>query len=170
MKSVNAFCLVCLLLTPALAWSKPEVIIGGVQYSSIEDYKRAGKAKGMPRGAVAVSQEEQQLRAQTEELGITFDPKQVKTVTVMKEHTIELKPEEQKAVKLLHSASYEQGLNSVKTDFSQNWNDPVPKFNLKAQDLADQMHALAGDRSEPVLIIAEPHKLRVMALKEAVKN
>ena len=126
MKCIGAFCFLCLVPALGLAKTPIEVIIGGVSYASIEEYRKAGKSKD-----------------------------------------IDANPKEEKAIKQLETASYEHSMNTVMTDFRQNWDDPIPKFTLKRDELAERMRALVGDRAEPVLVIAEPHKLRVMALKDA---
>ncbi len=121
-----------MLVEPLAAAGPVEIIVRGVRYDSIQDYKtNADKAKSV------------------------------------KSQIIDLKPGEEKAIKQLQVAGYEHGMNTVMTDFTQNWDDPMPKFMLKRDELAERMRALAGDRTEPVLVIAEPKKLRVMALKDS---
>ncbi len=63
----------------------------------------------------------------------------------------------------LDNISLEYAIGRVMADFDQNWENPVPKFTISAAQLEDRLRALVADRSEPVLLIAGPQKLRVAA-------
>jgi len=155
MKSVNLFCLFMLL--PVLAWAKPvEIFISGVEYPSLEAYK-ASKAELKNIQGVASAADEDFLRAKAKELGIDFDPKKVRTIAF--NPPISVRTAEQ-----LHAVSYEGGVGRVKADFEQNWDNPMPKFTISSGELEDRLKAVAGDRTEPVLIVSDANKLRVMAL------
>lgn len=63
------------------------------------------------------------------------------------------------------SIGYEHGMRMVLSDFRQDWDNPIPKFEVTAEDLEERIRALVEDRREPVLFISDSNKLRVMALK-----
>jgi hypothetical protein len=157
MKIVNA--LWVLLLWVPLAWASPnpsvEIIIGGVHYASLQDYKDSLKHPQRFKGA-ASKEDEAFLRTETKRLGIGFDPKKVRTIN--------LAPISQQTINRLESISYEHGVGRVMTDFQQNWDNPVPKFVIKDKDLEQRLEALADGRKEPVLIVSQAHKVRIVAL------
>ncbi len=81
-----------------------------------------------------------------------------------------LDPQTEKAVKELKSVSSEQSVGRVKADFDQNWDNPTPKFKIEAAELEQRLEALADNRKEPVLVVSENGKLRVMLLDESKKS
>lgn len=75
-------------------------------------------------------------------------------------------PVTEQAVNELKSVSLEQGISRVRTDFDQNWDNPTPKFHVEEENLEKQLEAVADNRKEPVLVVSENGKLRVMLLEE----
>ena len=139
MKSVNLLCLFCLVAAPAGAAKPVEVIIRGVRYASLEAYRAAAENKAEPMHKT-----------------VFIDDKGAKTVT--------LTPISEQTEKRLQKVGYEHSLSHMVVDFKQNWDDPMPKFAISPAELEERMRAVAGDRTEPVLIISDSNKLRVMAL------
>jgi hypothetical protein len=159
MNTVNV--LLYLLLVPsALAWgaAPPEIYINGIRYASIQDYKAAQSRAHQIKG-FASPDDEEFLRAKSKERGIHFDPKQVKTITLT---PAPISPE---TAAKLERAGYEHGVSHVMTDFSQNWDNPVPKFTITSEEVEGRLRALVGDRREPVMIVSGNRKLRVIALQ-----
>ena len=156
MNSVK-LCLWLMFFSAVPVLAKPvEILINGVEYPSIEAYK-ASKAQVRNIQGPASAQDEDFLRAKSKELGLDFDPKKVKTVT--------LKPEiSPKVAAELKAVSYEGGVGQVKADFEQDWDNPMPKFTIDPYELGDRLGALVDSRKEPVLIISDSKKLRVMAV------
>jgi len=149
------------MLPAALAWGdaggKPiEILANGVAYPSMEAYKKAHSQATSIQGS-ASAEDEEFLRAKTKELGVEFDPQKVKTITVTPAA---------KARQQLQAVSYESGVGRAETGFKKEWDDPMPKFTISSGELEDRLKAVAGDRKEPVLMVADSNKLRVMALGE----
>ena len=61
----------------------------------------------------------------------------------------------------LDTISLEHGIGRVMADFNQNWDDPMPKFTISPTELEDHIRSLVEGRKGPVLLIAEPGKLKV---------
>ncbi|MBI4309723.1 MAG: hypothetical protein HY591_05280 [Candidatus Omnitrophica bacterium] len=66
----------------------------------------------------------------------------------------------------MQAISYEHALKRVAVDFKQDWDNPMPKFTIDPYELGDRLGALVDGRKEPVLVISDSKKLRVMALKD----
>ena len=75
-------------------------------------------------------------------------------------------PQTEKAFKALKSVSSEDSVGHVKADFDQNWDNPSPKFNITSEELEQRLEAVADNRKEPVLVVSDNGKLRVMLLDE----
>jgi hypothetical protein len=75
-------------------------------------------------------------------------------------------PLTQRAYEELNYVSSEDNVSRVKSDFSQNWDNPSPKFTIDSSELVQRLEAVADDRKEPVLVVSEKGKLRVMLLNE----
>ncbi len=65
----------------------------------------------------------------------------------------------------LKSVGIEQGVGKVIVDFTQDWQNPMPKFVIAPHELEEHIKALVDGRKEPVLIVTGDNKLRVMGLK-----
>ena len=144
----------------ALAWSNQpvEVYIKGVRYESIEAY-RFSKTKAKSIQGPASMEDDQLLRAKTRELGLAYNARNVKTIALKPITSISPQTAQQ-----WQTLGYEHGVGRVIIDFKQNWDNPVPKFTVSFDELEGRLRALAADRPEPVLLISNSNKLRVMAL------
>ena len=69
------------------------------------------------------------------------------------------------AAKQWRLVGVEHAVGRVMVDFTQNWNDPLPKFKIEPRELEDRIKSLVDGRKAPVLIVSQDHKLRVMELK-----
>ena len=77
-----------------------------------------------------------------------------------------LDPDNEKAFNELKFVSSEDNVSRVKADFAQNWDNPTPKFKIEEKELEQHLEAIADNRKEPVLVVSENGKLRVMLLDE----
>ena len=75
----------------------------------------------------------------------------------------------EQAINQLTSVSSEQSVAVVKSDFDQNWDDPTPKFTIESQELEKRLEAIADNRKEPILVVSDNGKLRVMLMNENKK-
>lgn len=70
----------------------------------------------------------------------------------------------------LDHISLEYAIGRVMADFDQNWDNPVPKFTISTAQLEERLRALVADRTEPVLLILGPQKLRVAAYTDLAQE
>lgn len=130
--------LITLLIISNLAYAKEiEVIVGGKSYYSVDSYKATQRNKVTPQEAVS-----------PEVVPEKSDPMTIK------------------AMKELSSISSEDSVGRVRADFDQNWDNPSPKFKIASEELQQRLESIADDRKEPVLVVSENGKLRVMLLDE----
>lgn len=126
------------LIISNLAYAKEiEVIVGGKSYYSVDSYKATQRNKVTPQEAVSPE----------------VVPEKADPMTI-------------KAMKELSSISSEDSVGRVRADFDQNWDNPSPKFKIASEELQQRLESIADDRKEPVLVVSENGKLRVMLLDE----
>ena len=144
MKIVNLYLLCFLFLPFAIAEteSSVEIYVKGVRYHSIEEYRysKTQKQSGL-----------------------------AKSVQPSKPREIVVKPNASTGTKQWEVIGYEHAIGRVMADFTQNWDNPHPKFNISSQDVENRLKALLDGRREPVLIVSGDKKLRVMSFKEGMK-
>ena len=154
--------LVCLFFT-ASAWAEAEsveIVAGGVKYPSMKAYKDLGTDLKTIYG-VASRQDEELLRSQSQALRIPFDSRTVKTVTLAGPTSIN--PE---TLRALEAIGQEGPLRQAVVDFKQSWENPVPEMTIDLGELEDRLEAVAADRQEPVLLISQANRIRVLSLKK----
>ena len=74
--------------------------------------------------------------------------------------------EEEAGKKQLRAVSYEQGVNKVAVDFNQDLDKRDAQLPVPTSELENRLGALADGRKEPVLVVSDPKKLRVMSLEK----
>lgn len=89
---------------------------------------------------------------------------------IEKQEPERIDPLTQRAYDQLSYVSSEDNVSRVKSDFAQNWDNPSPKFTIDSSELVQRLEAVADNRKEPVLVVSENGKLRVMLLNEAKEN
>lgn len=130
------------LIISNLAYAKEiEVIVGGKSYYSVDSYKATQRNKVTPQEAVPPE----------------VVPEKADPMTI-------------KAMKELSSISSEDSVGRVRADFDQNWDNPSPKFKIASEELQQRLESIADNRKEPVLVVSENGKLRVMLLNEETAN
>ncbi len=63
----------------------------------------------------------------------------------------------------LEKVSYNGGVYHVVVDFGQNWQNSKPRFILDADELGQAVRETMADRQEPMLLISDPQKMRMMS-------
>ncbi len=66
--------------------------------------------------------------------------------------------------KLLNSIGYEDSVKNVKDDFEQNRSIPTVEYRISANQLGDRLEELLDGRPDPLMVVAESNKLRVVEL------
>ena len=138
--------------------SPVEILIGGKAYSSLQEYRASKIKKSIIIQGPVSDQDEQLQRAQSAQLGIAYDPKKVKTISIVSKA-------EQLAKDKLKAGGIESKIGRVTADFEQNWDHPSPKFTITTKELEGRLKAELGGRSEPIILLSDYNKLRIMALE-----
>ncbi|MBI3602018.1 MAG: hypothetical protein HY209_03900 [Candidatus Omnitrophica bacterium] len=63
----------------------------------------------------------------------------------------------------LEKVSYNDGIDHVVVDFQQDWQNPKPRFILDADELEQAIRETMGDQQQPMLLISDPQKMRMMS-------
>jgi len=155
----------CVMAFPVWAGNDVEIYAGGNRYDSIKSYKIIRDAEAKKEEKAATIKEEiklspeqaSQLQVEAKIQGVEVDPQKIKTIAI--------KPQlsEETADKLA-AISANGDLPNVVADFEQGWDNPQPHNTVSADQLGEKIRAAVGDRKEPVLLISDPKKMRIMAL------
>ncbi len=129
-----------------------EIFVAGERYETLEAYKAAVFQK--KRDAL---KQQQELAGDAKALGVDIDPKKIKTITI--------KPaiSAQTATKL-QLASADNGLQKLLVDFKQNSKKPNLQKFVSPQELEDKIRETVSSTKNPVLLISEQGKMRIMTL------
>ena len=152
-----------LSLLPAVqAWGGIEIYVKGHKYDSMEAYQ-ASKRPVVAAVTTAVpvplnNQQEDYIRQEAQRMGFKVDLSKIKTFQVGKQ--------DPKALHQLYVMSVERGMAYALTDFYQSrgqFDFHIPR-QIASSQLQGAIQQAVTNSPSPKLLIAEPGKIRIMAL------
>ena len=75
-----------------------------------------------------------------------------------------LKDTQDTGAKQVESLSIDSGVGHLKVNFEQTWDHPDPSLVISPAELEDKIYAAVGAHEEPLILMADPKRLRLMAL------
>ena len=140
MKTLTLFWAVLILLAFPNPVFAIEIVVNGTSYTSIEAYKAS--KNGLPKAELK-----------------PYKPATAKTIELTPPAPIS-----KSTAKTWKTIGYENSVKRVVADFEQNWDNPMPKFRIASDELEDRFKALLDGRTQPLMVVSEANKLRIMEL------
>ncbi len=135
-----------------------EIYAGGRRYASIEEYKNRDLKVQEVKNTTEQSKE---IEETAKTLGINVDLKKVKTIEVGPK----VSPETQEKLKSVAlDGNVDEAIADFKRNFKQNWNNPQAQSLVSSELLEDKIREAIGDQKDPILLISDHGKMRIMAL------
>ncbi len=131
-----------------------EIYAAGKRYGSMEEYRNRDVAVQEVKNT---PQQVEDIQEAAKVLGINVDPSKVKTIEVK----AGVSPQTQDKLKLV---ALDDDVDGAIADFKQNWNNPQAQPLASSEQLEDKIREAIGDQKDPVLLISDHGKMRIMAL------
>ena len=142
-----------------------EVFADGHKFDSLKAYqdsKKPPQGGNPPIPATLDSQQEDYVRKEAQEMGIKVDFSKVKTFQVNQQKIPDNIQHQ------LYVLSVEDGMVNALKDFYQTWDqaDLIQIRKISSDQLQEAIQQAVTASKEPKLLISEPGKVRIMALKK----